>query len=466
MQSLIQFSDFVTEITASTKNTYKKEVLAKYKDNEIIKYYLNYIYNPYILTGISNKKLAKMQNLMVSKDTNDFNGIIDLLDYVKENPNGAYSVLSRVYNYIVDYLGPTRANLIELLYKVLTKNLQIGVDVKTINKAMGNFIPEFSVQLANKYFDKPSVVDNMTFAITSKIDGGRIIALKKDGEITFYTRQGQKYEGLVDLEEEMKKLPDNICLDGEITTLDNHPLHNTTPSKELYKQAMKITRADGIKHGVKMLVFDCMTADEFLSRSCNEIYAFRRANLVCWMEKPFLEEAIKFGNKLPIPHTTEEHLKWMTAQEQFINSKYTYFEILPILYQGNDTNKITELLKLHIDKGEEGVMINDVNAVYKFSRTNSLLKVKKMNDIDLEIIDTYEGENDLQGTLGGFVVMYKGNPVKVGSGLSRDLRDTVWSHREDYVGITISIQYFEETENAKGTKSLRFPVFLDFRYDK
>ena len=430
MQSLIQFSDFVTEITASTKNTYKKEVLAKYKDNEIIKYYLNYIYNPYILTGISTKKLAKMQTLMISKDTNNFNGIIDLLNYVKENPNGAYNVLSKIYNYIVDYLGPTRANLIELLYKILTKNLQIGVDVKTINKAMGNFIPEFSVQLANKYFDKPSVVDNMTFAITSKIDGGRIIAIKKDGEITFYTRQGQKYEGLVDLEEEMKKLPDNICLDGEITTLDNHPLHNTTPSKELYKQAMKITRADGIKHGVKMLVFDCMSADEFLSRNCTEIYSKRREKL-----------------------------------ESLINN-LTYFETLPILYQGKDTSKITELLKLHIDKGEEGVMINDVNAVYKFSRTNSLLKVKKMNDIDLEIINTYEGENDLQGTLGGFVVMYKGNPVKVGSGISRDLRDSVWSHREDYVGITISIQYFEETENAKGTKSLRFPVFLDFRYDK
>ena len=112
--------------------------------------------------------------------------------------------------------------------------------------------------------------------MTTKIDGGRIIAIKKNGEITFYTRAGQKYEGLVDLEQEMaEKLPDNICFDGEITLLNPGNME----SKEQYKATMKIVRKDGEKHGVKMRVFDMMPADDFLNQNSTHVYEFRRAAL-------------------------------------------------------------------------------------------------------------------------------------------------------------------------------------------
>ena len=96
----------------------------------------------------------------------------------------------------------------------------------------------------------------------------------------------------------------------------------------------------------------------------------------------------------------------------------------------------------------------------------TLLKVKKMNDIDLEVIGYEEGTGAMAGTLGSLIVEYKGNKVYVGSGFSKEQREEIWKHPNDYIGITISIQYFEETTNDQGGISLRFPVFLDFRYDK
>jgi DNA ligase-1 len=283
--------------------------------------------------------------------------------------------------------------------------------------------------LANSYFDKPEIVNGKSFALTTKIDGGRIIAIKENGNVSFYTRAGQKYEGLVDLENELKNLPvDNICFDGEITLLDPQGM----TSKDQYKHTMKITRKDGEKHGVKMLVFDYMSSSDFKDQTNKMTYEERRNRL----------DAL------------------------FDNFSLTYFTKLPVLYKGSDIEEINKWLNYSISHGEEGVMINILDAPYEFKRTNNLLKVKKMRDIDLTVIGYEEGNNQLKGKLGALIVDYKGHQVKVGSGFTKELREEIWRHPQDYVGLTASIQYFEETTNDKGGISLRFPVFLDFRYDK
>ena len=48
---------------------------------------------------------------------------------------------------------------VDLLKAIITKNLPIGIDAKTINKVIPNLIPEFNVMLANKYFDNPDIVE-------------------------------------------------------------------------------------------------------------------------------------------------------------------------------------------------------------------------------------------------------------------------------------------------------------------
>ena len=282
--------------------------------------------------------------------------------------------------------------------------------------------------LANKYFDKPEIVEGKEFALTTKIDGGRIIALKKDNVVKFYTRAGQEYEGLVDLEREMMSfMPENTCLDGEITLLDSKGL----TSKEQYKETMKITRKDGEKHGIKMKCFDIMTADQFIAQKCGTIHKERRLNL----------------------------------DNIFNLHEFKYFEKLEVLYQGTDINKILEWLNYNIEHDEEGVMINISDAPYEFKRTNSLLKVKKMHDMDLPVLGFEEGTNQYVGSVGSIITEYKGFKLKVGSGISKELRKQMWEHQEDYIGLTMSVQYFEETTNQNGGISLRFPIFLDFRYD-
>jgi DNA ligase-1 len=153
--------------------------------------------------------------------------------------------------------------------------------------------------------------------------------------------------------------------------------------------------------------------------------------------------------------------------ELFHDLDLTYFETLPMLYAGSDTSMITEILEEEVAKGEEGIMINIMDALYEFKRTNNLLKCKKMQTMDLEVVDVEEGSGRLAGTLGAIHVRYKnGNIVKVGSGFSDDLRASIWANPHMYIGWIAEIQYFEETTNADGGESLRFPIFKDFRSDK
>lgn len=428
MKTLIHFNDFVDEMVVSASRKHKQDVLTKYKDDDVIKQYLKIAYDPYTVFGISTKKLSKMARPI---DWFHAATVFELFDYLTTHNTGTLEDIAACQEML--FCAAELDGTLEcLLSDLICKDLSIGCDAKTINSVIPGLIPTFNVMLAEKYFDKPERVEGKRFALTTKIDGGRIIALKENGSVSFYTRAGQRYEGLVDLEKDMTELlPDGICLDGEITLLNNKGI----PSKEAYKQSMKITRKDGEKHGVKMLVFDFMSAEQFRNQYCPSDWSARRTTV----------EAIFGCAKQPL----------------------TYFELLPVLYCGTDTTMITKFLDEAIADDQEGVMINICDAPYEFKRTTSLLKVKKMQTMDLQIVGFEEGSGKYANTLGAILVRYKnGNVVKVGSGFTDWLRSEVWNNRSKYLDVICEIQYFEETTNQDGGESLRFPIFKDFRYDK
>lgn len=422
MNTLIKFADFIDEIKAENGRLYKQGVLEKYKDDEDVKYYLNFVFNPFITTGISDKKLNSCTGSSWYEEP--FKDTKDVCEYLRINNTGRQYDVQQALGYR-DLELPESVK--ELYEDVITKNLQLGVDAKTINKVIPGLIPTFSVMLANKYFDNPSVVEGKEFALTTKIDGSRIVAIKENGKVEFFTRQGQKYIGLVDLEKELEaRLEDNFVLDGELVAID-------TSLDDTYKNTMKLSRTkDAEKHGLKMLVFDCMSVEDFKTQHSSMLY-YRRNGIL---------------------------------QSMFCFNPSKFFEVLPILYVGKDTSKIVEILDEQVDKGEEGIMINLTESPYVFGRTNALLKVKKFQDTELKVIGFEEGTNKLQGTLGALICEYKNNTVKCGSGFSDELRQEIWANQEAYLGKQATVKYFSESYDSKtGLPSLRFPIFMRFRED-
>lgn len=432
MRTLMHFRDFVNEINSSNSRKFKQSVLEKYKDDIIIEKYLKIAFDPYVVYGLNAKKLAKE---VTEKPKYIPADVFDLFDYLKKNNTGRDRDLAVCYH-VLDEIFSYDTEAAELLRKLICKDISIGVDAKTINSVIYNCIPQFDCMLANKYFDKPEKLVGKTFAITTKLDGFRLITIKDEkGNVKFFSRVGQPVEGLNEIETEIKAaFPNSIVFDGELTISNYFEME----SKEAYKAASKIIRLKGDtpKTGLTYRVFDVLTIDEWRKQKCTHTYEVRR-NL--------LEGFFGYA-AAPIPHV----------------------ELLPVLYKGNDTSKVTELLDKVTADGGEGVMINICNAYYSFNRTWDLMKVKKFSSLDLEVVGLEEGSGRLAGTLGAIHVRYKGgNIVKVGSGFSDVERSSYWADPSLIVDKIVEIKYFEETQNADGSFSLRFPTWCsNIRTDK
>lgn len=346
--------------------------------------------------------------------------------------------------------GVNNASVRHFAEQYLTKSVKIGVTAETVNKAVNaNVIPVFGCMLANKYFDKPHTIINKTIAVTEKLDGIRALAVVKvwpqHADISIYSRQGKRIYGLIEVENAIRQaviaradeldLHGGIVLDGELLVTDRANI----PSKEQYKQTTKIVGADKTlnKTGITYNVFDVLPQKDFNVGESEKTYAERRQTL----EALFEDNTSVAISVVPIKQ-----------KFHFTDADRAFRAVVRLVTQAREA-------------GEEGVMLNVCNAPYVCKRTNNLLKVKVFQDCDLRIIGFQQGTGKYADTLGALVVDYKGNSVGVGSGMSDEQRKDFWEHRDEYMGRVVTVQYFEETNDADGKKSIRFPVFKELRED-
>ena len=108
--------------------------------------------------------------------------------------------------------------------------------------------------------------------------------------------------------------------------------------------------------------------------------------------------------------------------------------------QDNDISKLSELRDKN---GWEGVMVRSGEQSYEYKRTNNLLKIKKMQDSEFDIVGFFEGSGRLAGTLGGITIkLPTGEKVDVGSGYSDDDRKII---------IRIIIYFINYSNDKKST---------------
>ena len=413
--------NIIQQLVNTSGRNDKEEILFKNKDNQLLKKILHFVYDPYTLTGISGKKMNKK---LKNKAIISLNEIEQIMDYLSLYNSGRDIDIAIVQEFV-----QSQPEDIQDLYKqIFTKELKIGATDGTLNKIYGKgFINSFDVMLAEKYSDNEDKIKG-EFIVTKKLDGNRNIAIN-DTVVKLFTRQGKPNEGFYDVEIELALLPKGYAYDGEfIASIDND-----LSSADLYRETTSKVRKDGVKTDVIFHVFDMIPISDFRNGICN---------IPCIERKQLLHDTLSNLN-----------LKWIKE--------------VPMLYVGEDKNIVIKLLNQMIEAKEEGVMVNIANAPYENRRTKNILKVKMMKTCDLEIIGFEEGEGRLKGTLGRINVLYKGNEVGVGSGLSDLDRSFLWGNQNDLIGKIVEIQYFEESKNAKtGEFSLRFPVFIKLRSDK
>ena len=106
------------------------------------------------------------------------------------------------------------------------------------------------------------------------------------------------------------------------------------------------------------------------------------------------------------------------------------------------------------------------NTGYKGKRSKDILKVKQMHDAEYVVqscdFDKHrvirDGKEVMMPMLAQIYITHKGNEVAVGSGFTQEQRIRYQKYPNEIIGKTVTVQYFEESQNKSGLYSLRFPV--------
>ena len=405
----MRVTDVLAQIKITSGSNAKKGLLEGHDFNTTFKKVLRYSLDPFITFNVVKvPKVKKRLEFPLSTDEawSEFFRIADLCASRDVTGNSAIDMLYTCFSSV----SPEDE---VWMRKVLKKNLAIGVSTKTVNKVFPGLVTTFDVSLAQKFEEKRIV--GKQICVEPKLDGIRCIAIVRNGEVSMYARSGKpiiNFDKTVG--EELTTLPNGVY-DGELMGEDF-----TALMRQAYRKENVQTDATYFS------IFDYLTLREWDTQqgfvTCNDRY--------------------------------------IALLHYVMPERYRYLRVVERL--NNPTQSIESIHDKYVDEGYEGVMVKNLDAPYTFGRSHDVMKYKAFHDVDLRIQNLLEGTGKHSGKLGSIVVVYKGVEVQVGSGLTDELRETIWNAPDDFLGRLVEIRYQEVTPDG----SLRFPTFVCFRNDR
>lgn len=414
----------IRDIQNCSSTKAKQHIVKSNANNETFKKILMYAYND-MQYGVKKTTISKME---FNPDADYlWNNIWSMFeDLAKSNINN--DLVLKISNTIGYFANE---NVRDLLIRVLLKDLKIGMNVKSINKAINGLIPMFDVMKASSYDDKNSIGFNKKaskcgYMMMIKENGIRGEIIKENGHIVVKSRQNKIVEGFDELDKAFQNMPDGYLYEGEILKVGEF---NT--SKEQFKETDKIYSIKGKKRNLMIKLFDLIPLDKFNEGEWG-VKAIER--------KKMLKEFIDKNN-------------------------HPLVQFADIIYQGTDISIIQKKLEeVSKDGYKEGLMVMLNDGKYEAKRTKLILKCKLFNTIDLRVVDIKESK-EKPGTMGSAIVMYKGNTVGV-SGWKEEDKIYYYQNPQELIGKIIEIKFKEVTVDKNGVESLQFPNVVRIRFDK
>lgn len=424
-QSFEHLNGFVRDLRATSSTIDKVNIIKDYAahNNEgayFIKKILLHTYHPLWQYNVTSDNLKKKSHLR----GHVYESIFDLLDALKNRTITGHDAIGAINTFI-----DNQREYEELIHCIIDKDLKTRAGDKLINKALPDFIPTFSVALADKYVPKIVKWEDCWYA-SRKIDGARCIAIVDDkGNSTFYSRTGKVFDTLNVVHDAIRSLGlTNVVLDGELCLVDEDGVED-------FQGIMKeLRKKDHIIPNPVYKIFDILTHNEFYSQKGSN-------------QRPF---SIRIKD-LEYIVTKVNKNKCLVQLEQTLVKNEHHFQ---------------ELVKEASNCGWEGLMLR-ADEPYKGKRSKDLLKYKTFFDDEYIVQDVSfgpfryvkDGQECEETMLSNITIEHKGYKVDVGSGFTIEERQAFYKDKSKILNKTVLIQYFEETENEKGGISLRFPTF-------
>ena len=324
-----------------------QEILEEHKDNELLKKVLWFVYNPYIVTGLSSKKINKIVNKQIKYAP--AKTIEEVFEYLQEHNTGTDIDIAYVLEFIQG--KPDQ----EMYEQIFTKELKLGITSKTINKVFPNLIPEFNVMLAEKYWDRMAELDetNPDIIITQKLDGC------VSGNTTIVTDKGLKtISEVVDKKLPVKVLGQNDKGKDVFTNIIDYLKFEGKPSKRIFLDNgtfLDISDDDYVMaNGKYTMVHNLEVGDDLyvskesissISCECGKKFynTFQHHGHIarCEEHKKYTEQKI-LENKKELLSKYEEGYSVLELSEEY---EISYYELAKILEKDNKKRSLSAQCK-------------------------------------------------------------------------------------------------------------------------
>ena len=311
--------------------------------------------------------------------------------------------------------------------RLLWRNLRCGVSATTINKVWPGSVVPFAVALADTLATEGvngdfRISDPIKYPVRveAKLDGLRCIAVKRQGEVSMFTRSGTPIETLPRIKAAVEALEeDDIVLDGE-------------------------AMASSWEDSASVMMSSKSKKDD--SAMCYHI--FDVVDLTAWQTQ-----------------VSKTHYRARLLDLQMIigDTEGTPFRYVKST-MAKDETELREFYSECLDEGYEGVMLKRLDLPYLWKRSDAILKLKPVATEEGMIVGWYEAKESTKraGQFGGFVILTpNGVTTRVGGGYCDELKNRIFADGPDtYIG---RIAECEHQPPFTPAGAMRFPVFSRFR---
>lgn len=419
--------DVLEELEATAGSNAKRDILEAAKDSELLKRVFAAAQDPYTVYYVNKFKVPRPTKGSSGDDDTRVRVFIDMItDWLatrKVTGNEAKDMVVALFTGMDERQQ-------KWCQRILLHNLRCGVQETTTNKVWPGLINSFSVALASTLkseFVKGTgirILEPVTYPVRAepKLDGLRCIAVKKDGAVTFYTRNGTVLETLPKIKWVLEDARyDNVVLDGEAMGGDWNESASVLMSSKSRKDDERI-----VFH-----VFDAMSLDDWVNKVASVAYS-ERIRLVSDVV------ALCNARVRQVPHV-----------------------------MAKDEEELKAFFARCMDDGFEGIMLKDLGATYEWDRSRNILKLKPCATYEGTVIGWYEGRRGTkrEGLFGGFeVLLANGVVTRVGGGFSDALRAQVQlSTPESWTGHVVECEAQPDPLTSDGLTAdgrMRFPVYV------
>lgn len=286
--------------------------------------------------------------------------------------------------------------------------------------------PALGVNLRN--YDPNDILVGKQWRITEKIDGVRRLFYKNErGKVAAYSRSGKSDKWLEHITSYLKSdhFPEDLIYDCELVDSD------------LYFSGEDSFRLRSRTIGL-----------------ASQQYPDNKENLV----------AICFDIFKPGGDTTKGSERDLLLHKIFntISLNAPIFQVQRYgVLKGNDVRTLSRLMDIMLKQNKEGLMLMDLAEPYIHGRSNTIIKVKRVEEFLGTVVDVEFAEEGtkIEGGISALIceVPECTVPVRVGSGLTNEQREYFATNPP--IGELVEIEAFGKTHSKNGNISLSMPIY-------